>query len=261
MLRGTFKPDSQAGERYFRWRGGDVSRIEGLADAVFALALTFLVVRLQVPQTFAEVQTALGRAPVYVVCFALFLWVWYLHYQFHRRYGLEGPLTLTIDGAILFVVLMFSLPLRFLADTLYTRFSTGKNEVLGPDGEPLLDATGAALQSTTSGDAGTLMLLYSGGFTLLFALFILQTWNAARRADALELDDLERLITRHTMVSHVATCVVGLISCALAATGVGGSAAPGLVFFVMGPMHGLIGWRQGVAVHAKAKEMGLEPGG
>jgi len=38
----------------FRWRGGDVSRLEGLSDGVFAVTLTLLVVSLDVPNTFYE---------------------------------------------------------------------------------------------------------------------------------------------------------------------------------------------------------------
>jgi hypothetical protein len=38
----------------FRWRGGDISRLEGLSDAVFAFAVTLLVVSLEVPETFDE---------------------------------------------------------------------------------------------------------------------------------------------------------------------------------------------------------------
>jgi len=113
MLRETLRRETppgrpasaDQGERYFRWRGNRVSRLEGLSDAIFALALTLLVVRLDVPRTFAEVRFAFLSAPVYLVCFALFLWVWYCHYQFHRRYGLEGPAVATLDGALLFCVL------------------------------------------------------------------------------------------------------------------------------------------------------------
>ena len=35
----------------FRWRGHEVSRIEALNDAVFAFAITLLVVSLEVPKT------------------------------------------------------------------------------------------------------------------------------------------------------------------------------------------------------------------
>jgi hypothetical protein len=37
----------------FRWRSHEISRIEGLSDAVFAFAVTLLVVSLEVPKTFA----------------------------------------------------------------------------------------------------------------------------------------------------------------------------------------------------------------
>ncbi|NIV14887.1 MAG: DUF1211 domain-containing protein [Aliifodinibius sp.] len=42
----------RVGDQEFRWRGGDVSRMEGFSDAVFAFALTLLVVSLQVPNSF-----------------------------------------------------------------------------------------------------------------------------------------------------------------------------------------------------------------
>ncbi|MEM1449492.1 MAG: TMEM175 family protein [Planctomycetota bacterium] len=241
MLRGKYRPDALTGERYFRWRGGDVSRLEGLADAVFALALTLLVVRLEVPETFAEVEQALGRAPVYVACFAFFLWVWYCHYQFHRRYGLEGPLTVTIDGMILFVVLMFALPLRYMADSLYDAIALG------------VDPTGAF------GDGGgaLLMSLYSGGFALIFALLALQTWTALRRRGDLELDEVEVLVTRNTIRTHLASSAVGVASLLLAPTGLLGGTAAGMVFWVLGPLHGFLGWRHGRAVHAKAAELGM----
>ena len=40
-------------EEHFRWRGREVSRVEGFTDAVFAFAVTLLVVALEVPHTFA----------------------------------------------------------------------------------------------------------------------------------------------------------------------------------------------------------------
>ena len=39
-------------EQNFRWRGNEVTRVEGFTDAVFAFAVTLLIVALEVPHTF-----------------------------------------------------------------------------------------------------------------------------------------------------------------------------------------------------------------
>ena len=63
----------------FRWRGGETSRLEGLSDAVFAFAVTLLVVSLEVPETFDELLRVLRGFFAFAVCFAILFWVWYDH--------------------------------------------------------------------------------------------------------------------------------------------------------------------------------------
>ncbi len=46
MLRERSADTGIGAERDFRWRGADISRVEGLSDAVFAFAVTLLVVSL-----------------------------------------------------------------------------------------------------------------------------------------------------------------------------------------------------------------------
>ncbi len=257
MLRGTFQPDVLTGERYFRWRGGAVSRLEALSDAVFALALTLLVVRLDVPQSFDEVKYAFVRAPVYVACFALFMWIWYCHHQFHRRYGLEGPLTVALDAATLFVVLLLALPLRFVAEMAFSRAAYGDLRRRGFDGAALLDQEGAPLEMLATSDGYLLMTFYAGGFALLFLLFVVQTWRAYRMADDLELDRVERLVTRNTIRMHAATSGVAIASIVLLNVDGVGNPWSGMVFFVLGPLHAVLGTFQGRAVHRLAVEDGI----
>ncbi|HYO47944.1 MAG TPA: TMEM175 family protein [Gemmatimonadota bacterium] len=57
----------------FRWRGGEVSRIEGFSDAVFAFAVTLLVVALEVPESFDDLLRTIRGFPTFGVCFALLL--------------------------------------------------------------------------------------------------------------------------------------------------------------------------------------------
>jgi Endosomal/lysosomal potassium channel TMEM175 len=66
----------QGGEEDFRWRGEDVSRIEAFTDAVFAFAVTLLVVSLEVPRTFEELLVAMRSFFAFAICFALVLLVW-----------------------------------------------------------------------------------------------------------------------------------------------------------------------------------------
>ena len=104
----------RVGEEDFRWRGEDVSRIEGFSDAVFAFAVTLLVVSLEVPKTFDELLETMRGFVAFAICFYLLLIVWYEHYKFFRRYGLRDILILVLNAALLFLVLMYVYPLKFL---------------------------------------------------------------------------------------------------------------------------------------------------
>jgi hypothetical protein len=117
--------------------------------------------------------------------------------------------------------------------------------VLLPDGAPQ--------QSLTVADGATLMQLYSAGFAVLFVILALQTAYAYTRRAALGLDAVERYITRATMRAHVSTAAVGLTAAVIASLSPTIARWAGLVFFSLGPLHGLLGWRRGVNVERLAR--------
>src|ERR1700756_2479865 len=92
-------------EEGFRWRGGEIARIEGLSDAVFAFAITLLVVSLEVPKTFNELAETMHGFGAFLVSFVLLFFVWFNQYKFFRRYGLGDNITVALNAALLFVVL------------------------------------------------------------------------------------------------------------------------------------------------------------
>src|ERR1700704_843358 len=113
----------------FRWRSHEISRIEGLSDAVFAFAVTLLVVSLEVPRTFTELAAAMRGFGAFAISFMLLFMVWFNQYKFFRRYGLQDNLTVCLNAILLFVVLFYVYPLKFLFTFLVSLFTGGGGRV------------------------------------------------------------------------------------------------------------------------------------
>ena len=118
----------------FRWRSHEISRIEGLSDAVFAFAVTLLVVSLEVPKTFTELALTMRGFGAFAISFALLLFVWFNQYKYFRRYGLQDNLTVLLNAVLLFLVLFYVYPLKFLFSYLVSAFTGGHGEVRLPNG-------------------------------------------------------------------------------------------------------------------------------
>src|SRR3954462_11461140 len=97
-------------EPHFRWRGGEITRLEGFTDAVFAFAVTLLVVSLEVPHTFEELLGTMKGFVAFAACFAILILIWHAHVKFFRRYGLQDAWTVFLNSSLLFVVLLYVYP-------------------------------------------------------------------------------------------------------------------------------------------------------
>ncbi len=97
----------------FRWRSREVSRLEGLSDAVMGFALTLLVVSLEVPQTFDALLATMRGFAAFAVCFGLLIVIWHEHYTFFRRYGLHDTYVMVWNTVLLFVIVFYVYPLKF----------------------------------------------------------------------------------------------------------------------------------------------------
>ena len=192
----------RVGEEDFRWRGEDVSRIEGFSDAVFAFAVTLLVVSLEVPKTFDELLATMRGFFGFAICFYLLLIVWYEHYKYFRRYGLNDTQTLWLNAALLFIMLMYVYPLKFLFTYLIDLlFGFAQSEKIEASQVPLL------------------MVVYGAGFVAVQILFLLMYLRAYSLRDALELDARELSVTREEIQSCLLNISVGLASVAIAVLG------------------------------------------
>jgi uncharacterized membrane protein len=209
----------------FRLRGTAMSRVDGFSDVVFGFAMTLLVVSLEVPHTFEELHHSLSGFVPFAICFVLLILIWYSHYKFFRRYGLHDLGTIAINATLLFVVLFFVYPLKFLFTVLAAGWISGNAQAFG-----------------TPDQMRELMVLYGLGYTAVYLLFAALYWNAYSQRHTLELNPTELFLTHSSMVEYTAMASVGVISILIALlvpirlTGLAGFAY--ILLAVVGPTHG-----------------------
>ena len=210
-------------------RNREVSRIEGFSDAVFGFAITLLVVSLEVPKTYHDLLAVIRGFPAFAVCFALIFQVWWRHYRFFRSYELEDGPIIVLTGILLFVVLFFVYPLKFLWSLPFAGFQGTRvtDEVITLEQVPIL------------------FEIYGAGVAATFGILAAMYQHAHACRAALELTPLELLDTRVQVYRNLGFVAIGLLSMAVAA--LTGKFAPnqvgyaGLVYFAIG----LVEWGLG----------------
>ena len=179
-------------ENEFRFRGHEVRRIEAFSDSVFAFAVTLLIVSLEVPKSFEELMNTMRGFLAFSVTFVLLMLVWYEQNIFFRRYGMDDLITIVLNCALIFLVLFYVYPLKFLFSTIFN--STNP---------PLI------MKGT---DIRNLMLIYGAGYICIYFLFLLMHVHAFKKRVELGLTLPEIFDTRTTIFKNAILIIIGFIS-------------------------------------------------
>jgi len=192
-------------------RRRDVSRLEGFSDAVFGFAITLLVVSLVVPSTFDELLHSLAGVPAFAVSFALLASIWYAQYTYFRRYDFEDVWVVVLNLVLLFVVLIYVFPLKFLYAVVFNPTAAQ----MRPDQAPQL------------------FVIYGLGFAAVFTLLALLHVHAYRSRARLGLTHLETYELRASILLYASTASIGLLSAVIALVLPNQTSVAGFAYFLL----------------------------
>lgn len=208
---------SQTDPRTFRLRGLTMTRIETFTDAAFAFALTLLVISLEPPASLAGLEDALLGAPAFLLSATMLMMFWWAHHDWSRRYGLDDAATVILSCLLVFTVLLYVYPLKFMFGMMMAWLSQF--------GLPL----GQAMHVAEPTDVNRMFVIYGVGFIAMSGAVLLLNLHAWRKRDQLALDRFERHETRTAIGAWLILAVAGALSVIVAV-----AAPPTLV--------GLPGW-------------------
>ncbi|MEM7550535.1 MAG: TMEM175 family protein [Bacteroidota bacterium] len=213
MFRYTLKKDQTESKTGFRYRGIETSRLEALTDTVFGFSITLLVVSLEVPKSYLELQKSMYGFLGFIFCTMLILALWNRHYIFFLKYGIEDRLTKTTNFLLLFLLLYYVYPLKYLFDILGTSFWLEIKSFFGASSEVMrLKAKELNQALLTPDQWADLMINFGLGLAAIQFIYFLWYYNAYRKRDLIELNALEVAETKIQLYGFSITMGIPFIS-------------------------------------------------
>lgn len=218
---------NEFGKNEFRWRGKEISRIEDFSDAVFAFTIALLIVSLEVPKTFNELQLIMEGFVSFGVTFLVVFAIWFRHYKFFRYYGVSDTKMIILNGFLLFFVLFYIYPLKFLTTLLID--SLLLKEILGFNISVNI--------SIVPKEVPTLMIIYSSGFFAIATILTLMYWHVFTLRESLDLNQFEISQTKLGINAFLICVIISFVSVCIAYFGeTEDSKWAGIIYWLIGPL-------------------------
>lgn len=216
----------------FSYRGLNQTRVETFSDAVFALAITLVALSGAIPDTFEAFKESFREIIPFLICVVLITVIWYQHYTFFLRYGLQDRSTIVINTGLLFFVLIYVYPLKFLSRVIfegmsYTFFKSA--------------TASSFLNQFQPSNMSLLFIFYGLGAACLFMTISWLYRHAYNKRVELELSDYEIYSTKVSLITNLLLGSIPFLSAVIAAIRPFGSPAvdfsiAGFIYFLYPPV-------------------------
>jgi uncharacterized membrane protein len=208
MIRASLKKHYIGMNKEFRYRGEEPTRMETLSDAVFALAITMLLISTSAPSNFQQLRLFVLEIIPFAMCIALITILWYEHFVFFIRYSFRSKYIVLLNSILLFILLFYVYPLKFLTKVIFSIFGW-----MFTDSDFLINQFKVMMKG---GNMAELMIIYGFGAASLFLVFALMYRYAYKNSNELELNEVEKFDTRWSIKSNVLMASIPLLSALLA---------------------------------------------
>lgn len=254
MVRGSFAKNIGM-DKEFRYRGVEPGRLENFSDAVFALAITLLLISTSPPSTFSQIVKFTFDLIPFMMCITLIVLIWHEHFVFYYRYGLRNNRVIFLNTLFLIIVLFYVYPLKFL--TKLSLFTIA----IPFDIEWLIGDLKAMMKG---GNMSDLMIIYGVGAASVFFVLVLMYRYALSKREELQLNELEIFDTQTSIRTNFLLGIIPLFSVIIVLifySNQFAGAFAGFAYFLYGPVMAYHGKRIDKArkiILAKQKEENSE---
>lgn len=221
----------------FQNRAHEVSRLEAFSDVIFGFCISLIVVSLEAPKDYHEMLEVMRGFVPFAICFFLFIDIWFEHHHFFRRYALQDFTIVALNTVLLFVVLFYVYPLKFMF-TMFAESVAGHRQSLPPGGYQLL------------------FTIYGAGFATVFGILGFMYLHAYKLRDQLGLNAVEVIDTRESVWDNFSMASFGILSILIAWSPLAGLA--GVIYFLIGIPKTVIPWVMGA--RRRKAEMAMTAG-